>query len=302
VSQWGQAFRVADDPGPHDNEIEQVAEPVRPNPPPVVPPPVVPPPPHVHPRVVPSGVAIISMEWLLAKTLAAFGRFDRISAEWRAGGWAYQGAWYGERFGLVAAEVPGTGGAWGEPVWVVRPDGGQGKPVPAPTPPAGSWLTHWPVPGQFRVTQLFGENRELYLRLNPLLPGHEGVDVGAPAGSHVVAVAAGRVARAVIDERVPKARGGTGHNYGTHIKVDHGDGRVTTYAHLSALRTRVGEPVAAGQLIGLVGSTGNSTGPHLHFGLQLAGATASGRTQHGYDFVDPMPLLAALLEGKVNHV
>jgi murein DD-endopeptidase MepM/ murein hydrolase activator NlpD len=83
---------------------------------------------------------------------------------------------------------------------------------------------------------------------------HQGVDIGAPEGAPISAAAAGKVTYSGV-------MGG----YGNIVIVDHGNGLETRYAHASSLDVRVGETVAAGQLIARVGSTGMSTGPHLHF-------------------------------------
>jgi peptidoglycan hydrolase-like protein with peptidoglycan-binding domain len=91
---------------------------------------------------------------------------------------------------------------------------------------------------------------------------HAGVDFPAPFGTTVVAAAAGRVTYAGL---LP---GG----WGNVVSVAHGTGVRTTYAHLSRIDVRVGERVAGGARVGLVGSTGNSTGPHLHFEVRLRGA------------------------------
>jgi murein DD-endopeptidase MepM/ murein hydrolase activator NlpD len=87
---------------------------------------------------------------------------------------------------------------------------------------------------------------------------HAGLDFKGPVGAPIFAAARGRVA--FVGQR---------QGYGNCVEVDHGNGLRTRYAHMSAFRTRVGQPVAAGQVIGAVGSTGRSTGPHLHFEVRL---------------------------------
>lgn len=85
--------------------------------------------------------------------------------------------------------------------------------------------------------------------------GHSGLDLIAPQGTKVVSVAAGTVV----------SKNASGASYGNHVVVRHADGKYTLYAHLSAVTVSVGQAVTAGQQIGNVGSTGNSSGPHLHF-------------------------------------
>lgn len=85
--------------------------------------------------------------------------------------------------------------------------------------------------------------------------GHSGLDITAPSGTPVVSVAAGTV----VSENA------SGSAYGNHVVVKHADGKYTLYAHLSAITVSVGQTVSAGQQVGNVGSTGNSSGPHLHF-------------------------------------
>jgi murein DD-endopeptidase MepM/ murein hydrolase activator NlpD len=117
--------------------------------------------------------------------------------------------------------------------------------------PAGAM--QWPVSGQ--VTSAFGE------RKNPMGPGddfHPGLDIAADEGAPITAAAAGRVVAAGPD-------GG----YGNLIVVDNGNGVTTRYGHCSQIFARIGETVAAGQTIGAVGSTGHSTGPHLHFEVRV---------------------------------
>jgi murein DD-endopeptidase MepM/ murein hydrolase activator NlpD len=83
---------------------------------------------------------------------------------------------------------------------------------------------------------------------------HAGVDLAAPDGTPIVAAGAGVVVRAGVAE-----------GYGNAVLIDHGNGYLTHYGHLSAITVTVGRHVAPGQQIGNEGSTGHSTGPHLHF-------------------------------------
>ena len=94
---------------------------------------------------------------------------------------------------------------------------------------------------------------------------HSGIDLAAPMGTPVHAAAAG-VAK-VID----------GPGYGLHIVVTHDGGAQTYYCHLSAALLKTGDAVTRGELIGLVGSTGMSTGPHLHFEVRLHGTPVDPR-------------------------
>jgi len=89
---------------------------------------------------------------------------------------------------------------------------------------------------------------------------HEGIDIGAGYGSPVAASAGGRVIAA-----------GWEGGYGKTVEVSHGGGVVTRYAHLSKISVVPGQQVERGQLLGLVGSTGNSSGPHLHFEVIVNG-------------------------------
>lgn len=101
------------------------------------------------------------------------------------------------------------------------------------------------------------------LRTDPLtgqLREHDGVDVGAPEGSAIRATGDGVVVSA-------GPRGG----YGFAVEVDHGDGVTTLYGHASELLVSAGQTVRAGQEIARVGSTGRSTGPHLHFEVRVGG-------------------------------
>jgi murein DD-endopeptidase MepM/ murein hydrolase activator NlpD len=89
---------------------------------------------------------------------------------------------------------------------------------------------------------------------------HEGIDLGAAYGTPIAAAAAGTVIYA----------GWLG-GYGNLTVIDHGGGLATAYGHQSSIAVSVGEQVAQGQTIGYVGSTGHSTGPHLHFEVRVDG-------------------------------
>lgn len=91
---------------------------------------------------------------------------------------------------------------------------------------------------------------------------HDGVDIGAPMGTPVVAPMPGMVVMA-----------GPNGGYGNYIKIDHGGGVATFYGHLESIAAAIGDLVEAGQTIGTVGSTGASTGPHLHFGASVMGGS-----------------------------
>jgi len=111
----------------------------------------------------------------------------------------------------------------------------------------------WPASGP--ITTYFGQIGWTSPR------GHAGLDIAAPWGAPVAAAAPGQVLLAT------RAGGG----YGIEIILDHGSGLRTIYGHLSQLNVTGGERVSRGQLIGLVGSTGFSTGPHLHFEVRQNG-------------------------------
>jgi murein DD-endopeptidase MepM/ murein hydrolase activator NlpD len=87
---------------------------------------------------------------------------------------------------------------------------------------------------------------------------HPGLDFRGPLGSPIHAAANGKVSFV-----------GTKSGYGKVVEISHGNGMLTRYAHMSAWRARVGQHVAAGDVIGLIGSTGRSTGPHLHFEVRI---------------------------------
>ena len=115
----------------------------------------------------------------------------------------------------------------------------------------------WPAPGISRTTSEFGN------RLHPIFKTyklHTGLDIGAPTNTTIVASNAGTVIKA-----------GWNNSYGYMVMIDHGGGIVTLYAHNSSLLVKQGDVVYKGQAISKSGSTGNSTGPHLHFEVRVNG-------------------------------
>ncbi len=136
------------------------------------------------------------------------------------------------------------------------------KLMDAESPYVGGKFT-WPVPSSRYISSSFGN------RLHPLLKVwkyHTGIDIGASSGQNILAAASGKVIMATV-------YGG----YGNFIMIDHGGGIVTCYGHASKLLVSKGDTVKRGDVIALVGSTGVSTGPHLHFEVRENGA-----------YVDPM--------------
>lgn len=110
--------------------------------------------------------------------------------------------------------------------------------------------SHLPVEGR-RVSSGFGNRRDPFTRR---WARHSGIDFSAPRGTPIVAAAGGRVRFA-----------GWRPAYGNTVEIDHGNGLVTRYAHASKLHVKKGELVLPRQKIAAVGSTGRSTGPHLHY-------------------------------------
>ncbi|HEY2665696.1 MAG TPA: M23 family metallopeptidase [Actinomycetota bacterium] len=143
--------------------------------------------------------------------------------------------------------------------------------APAGTPdvqsfpaPAGSGTLTLPVAGP--VTSPFGPRTSPTTGVQEF---HEGIDIGAPQGTPIRAAASGTVTFA-----------GQMSGYGNIVILSHAGGLETRYAHQSAMSVTAGQTVAAGEVIGAVGATGEATGPHLHFEVRRNGVA-----------VDPAPYL-----------
>ncbi|WP_374225303.1 M23 family metallopeptidase [Micromonospora sp. C95] len=183
-----------------------------------------------------------------------------------------------ERADRSARETAGPGSPSPSPTTSASPTA---KPSPKPSPkpkasrtattkakpkkstqPKSSWVL--PMAGG-AITSCYGP------RWGTL---HAGIDFAMPAGTPVRAAFGGTVTKA----------GDVGDGYGISVVIDHGNGYLTHYAHLSTARVSVGAKVSTGQTIGLEGSTGDSTGPHLHFEVHQGQL---------WNQIDPAPFLRA---------
>lgn len=126
----------------------------------------------------------------------------------------------------------------------------------------------WPVPSSTIITSPFGMRFHPILKISRM---HNGIDVGAPSGRDIVAANDGVVIKA-----------GYVGSYGNLVMIDHGGGVVTAYGHGSKIVVENGQTVSRGETIMLIGSTGLSTGPHLHFEVRLNGTC-----------VDPLPYVTS---------
>ncbi|MEE9313726.1 MAG: M23 family metallopeptidase [Rhizobiaceae bacterium] len=113
-----------------------------------------------------------------------------------------------------------------------------------------------PAPGQ-RISSTFGSRKDPFTGRRAV---HGGLDFRAKHGVNVLATASGKIMKA-----------GRNGGYGNMIEIDHGGGITTRYAHLSRIRVKLGQHVVRGTRIGNVGSTGRSTGPHLHYEVRRKG-------------------------------
>lgn len=127
----------------------------------------------------------------------------------------------------------------------------------------------WPCPNYSYISSEFGA------RVHPITgewqSGHKGIDIASGKGNPILAAQSGTVVKSYLSS-----------SYGNYVVVSHGGGLMTAYAHMSKRMVSVGDTVSAGQQIGTVGSTGNSTGNHLHFEVYVDGAVVN-----PMDYVSP---------------
>ena len=119
----------------------------------------------------------------------------------------------------------------------------------------------WPCPSYTRISDDYGMRLHPTLGINKM---HNGIDLAAPAGSPILAAYNGTVVAASYEASM-----------GNYVMINHGDGLYTVYMHCSKLYVSQGQSVTKGQTIAAVGTTGRSTGNHLHFGVRLNGSYVS---------------------------
>ena len=138
---------------------------------------------------------------------------------------------------------------------------GGGQIITPDTDWVGTGPLAWPLPQSFPITSHFGYREDPF---TGEIEYHNGTDIAAPEGTPILAAADGMVT-------IANGIDSWGGSYGYHIKIDHGNGLEALYAHCSAICVNSGQQVQQGEVIGFVGSTGNSTGNHLHFEAWMNG-------------------------------
>lgn len=139
--------------------------------------------------------------------------------------------------------------------------GGGGEIIDPDADWIGTGIFQWPLPENGTITSYFGN------RVNPVTGKpdfHTGTDIAMPEGTPILAAADGTV-------EIANGTDSWGDSYGYYVKLDHGSGFETLYAHCSSICVTAGQEVSQGEVIGYVGTTGNSTGNHLHFEVRKNG-------------------------------
>ena len=116
----------------------------------------------------------------------------------------------------------------------------------------------WPLPGRYNLSSLYGSRKH---PVTGKANNHTGIDVPAPSGTSILACKSGVVTTSTYNN-----------SYGNYVVVSHSDGTSTLYAHMNSRNATVGQTVSQGQVIGYVGTTGSSTGNHLHFEVRVNGS------------------------------
>ncbi len=150
------------------------------------------------------------------------------------------------------------------------------EPEPDPEPVYSSGYV-WPVPGHYTLSSVWNEDRDTY--------NHGAIDIsdGSIMNAQIVAAESGTVvlSNTSCTHNYGKTGScGCGGGYGNYLMIDHGNGKATLYAHMTSLTVSSGDYVQKGQVIGYVGSTGWSTGPHLHFETRLNGVKYNPMTEY----------------------
>lgn len=139
--------------------------------------------------------------------------------------------------------------------------GGGGEIMDPNTDWEGIGIFQWPLPQSYTITSLFGYREDPF---TGEIAYHGGTDIAAPGGTPILAAADGTVS-------IANGTDSWGGSYGYHVKIGHADSFETLYAHCSSICVTEGQQVKQGEVIAYVGTTGSSTGNHLHFEVRQNG-------------------------------
>ncbi len=136
-----------------------------------------------------------------------------------------------------------------------------GQPVVPETNWIGTGIFEWPIPRDYTITSPYGYRED---PITGQISFHSGTDIAAPEATPILAAADGTVT-------IANGSDSWGESYGYYVKIQHDETYESLYAHCLAVFVTVGQEVKQGEVIALVGSTGNSTGNHLHFEVREDG-------------------------------